>query len=37
MVIFSFVIVFVSYPVRNWPGIGNRLPDAWKKKLDFVW
>jgi len=37
MMIFSFIIVFVPFNIRNWLAIGNRLSDNWKEKLKFVW
>jgi uncharacterized membrane protein YphA (DoxX/SURF4 family) len=37
MVLCSFFILFVPYHMRNWLGIGNRLPEDWKNKLHLIW
>ena len=37
MLIFSLVVMLVPFGSRNWLGIGNRLPEEWKKKLRLIW
>jgi uncharacterized membrane protein YphA (DoxX/SURF4 family) len=37
MLIFSLVVMLVPFRSRNWLGIGNRLPEEWKKKLRLIW
>ena len=37
MLIFSLVVMLVPFSSRNWLGIGNRLPEEWKKKLRLIW
>lgn len=37
MLIFSLVVMLAPFGSRNWLGIGNRLPEEWKKKLRLIW
>ena len=37
MLIFSLVVMLVPFGSGNWLGIGNRLPEEWKKKLRLIW